>query len=387
MYKHKFEIFLLIIIALLVACSDKKETEKGNRNTKPKNWSIFRGDAGLSGTTQDTLPGNLTLLWTFKTGSEIISSPVIGFDCVYIGSTGGKVYAINIKDGGKVWEYDSADDIEAPPLLLDEFIYIGNLSGDFFALDAHTGSIRWKYQTEGPIYGSANWIKKTDGRELSILVGSHDNFMYCLNAVSGKQEWAYETSHYINGTPAVDGENIVFGGCDEKLHILSALDGKKEGEVDAGSYIPGSAALVENRAYVGHYGNQLICIDIENQKIAWEYGDKKKGDAFFSSPAVNKEHVVIGSRDGYLHCVNRQSGRKIWTFRTRDEVDSSPVIAGNHVIVGSSDGRLYVVNLSDGKKEWSYEIGAAITGCPAVTAGLIVIGAQDGRIYAFGEKS
>ncbi|MCP4231904.1 MAG: PQQ-binding-like beta-propeller repeat protein, partial [bacterium] len=171
-----------------------------------------------------------------------------------------------------------------------------------------------------------------------------------------------------------------------KLHILSTLDGKKKGEVNAGSYIPGSAALVENRAYVGHYGNQLICIDIENKKIAWEYGDKKHGGAFFSSPAVSKEHVVIGSRDGYLHCVNRQSGRKTWTFRTRDDVDSSPVIAGEKVIVGSSDGRLYSVNLKDGKEVWSYEIGAAITGCPAVTAGLIVIGAQDGRIYAFGEK-
>ncbi len=387
MNRHKFKVFLLIIPLLLFACSDKKETEKKKKDVEPIGWSIFRGDSGLSGTTQDKLPGKLTLLWTFKTGSEIISSPVIGFDRVYIGSTDGKVYAINLKDGSKIWEYDSGDDIEASPLLLDGFIYIGNLSGDFFALDAHTGNLHWKYQTEGPIYGSANWIKKPGSREQSILVGSHDTKMYCLNAASGKLEWTYETDHYINGTPAVDGGNIVFGGCDEKLHILSALDGKKKGEVNAGSYIPGSAALVENRAYVGHYGNQLICIDIKTKKIAWEYGDKKHGGAFFSSPAVGKEHVVIGSRDGYLHCVNRESGAKTWAFRTRDEVDSSPVIAGNEVIFGSSDGSLYVVNLKDGKKVWSYEIGAAIIGCPAVTAGLIVIGAQDGRIYAFGEKS
>ncbi|MCP5105804.1 MAG: PQQ-binding-like beta-propeller repeat protein, partial [bacterium] len=138
MNRYNLNIYILIIPILLFACSDKKETEKKNRNTKPMNWSIFRGDAGLSGTTQDKVPGKLTLLWTFKTGSEIISSPVIGFDRVYIGSTDGKVYAINIKDGAKAWEYDSADDIEASPLLLDTSVYIGNLSGDIFALDAHT---------------------------------------------------------------------------------------------------------------------------------------------------------------------------------------------------------------------------------------------------------
>jgi outer membrane protein assembly factor BamB len=211
--------------------------------------------------------------------------------------------------------------------------------------------------------------------------------MYCFDAATGKLKWTYETDHYINGSPATDGENVVFGGCDEKLHIVNVLDGTKKGEVWAGSYIPGSAALVGNRAYLGHYDNKLVCIDIIEKRIVWEYEDRENGGAFFSSPAVGKDHVVIGSRDGYLHCVNRETGEKIWTFRTRDEIDSSPVIAGNRVIVGSMDGRLYVVNLKDGKKIWSYEIGAAIIGCPAVAGGFIVVGAEDGRVYAFGEDS
>jgi outer membrane protein assembly factor BamB len=448
MNRPKFIVFLMILPVLFFGCSKNKEDKKADSNIKPVSWPIFRGDSRLTGTVSnnekllwmlhgDRISGSVgqwvssmigkhsyeflimmprphpetnenqhqrfaqhigsprrgapgrrrQLLWTFQTGSEIISSPVIGFGRVYIGSTDGKVYAINLKDGSKIWEFDTGDDIEAPPLLVDTFIYIGNLSGVFFALDAHTGKVYWKFETEGSIYGSANWVRKPGSQEKLIFVGSHDNKMYCLDSASGKLRWEYETSHYINGTPALDGENIVFGGCDEKLHILSVLDGKKKSEVSVGSYIPGSAALFENRAYVGHYGNQLACIDIKNKKILWEYGDEKHGDAFFSSPAVGKDHVVIGSRDGYLHCVNRETGEKVWAFRTRDEVDSSPVIAGNQVIVGSSDGRLYVVNLKNGQKVWSYEIGAPIISCPAVAGGMIVIGAEDGRIYAFGEGS
>ena len=107
--------------------------------------------------------------------------------------------------------------------------------------------------------------------------------------------------------------------------------------------------------------------------------------AFFSSPAVSKNRVVIGSRDKLVHCIDRKSGEKIWTFQTRDDVDSSPVIAGEQVVVGSNDGRLYVLELRGGDLIWSYEIGDDIVGSPAVTDGHIFVGAEDGRVYAFGE--
>jgi len=230
-------------------------------------------------------------------------------------------------------------------------------------------------------------VRNPNNKKLLILVGSYDNRLYCFEAATGKLNWSYETDNYINGTPATDGVHLVFGGCDELLHILSISDGTKAGEVWAGSYIPGSAAFVENRAYLGHYDNKLVCIDTDEKKIVWEYEDKDHPDAFFSSPAVGKDRVLIGSRDGYLHCVNRKNGEKIWVFQSRDDIDSSPVISGNKVVVASMDGRLYVVDLKDGKEIWSYEIGAAIFGCPAVAGGFIVIGADDGRVYAFGEKS
>ena len=168
--------------------------------------------------------------------------------------------------------------------------------------------------------------------------------------------------------------------------MISTKDGTKIAEIEAGAYIAGSAALYDDKAYIGHYGDKLICIDLSAEKILREYGDKKKGAAFFSSPAVNDEVVIIGSRDRLVHCVGRNSGEKIWTFRTRDEVDSSPVICNDYVVVGSNDGRIYILNRNDGSLHWSYEIGAAITGSPAVTAGKILIGADDGFIYAFGDK-
>jgi outer membrane protein assembly factor BamB len=210
--------------------------------------------------------------------------------------------------------------------------------------------------------------------------------MYSFDATSGKLNWTYETEYYINGAPVTDGDNVIFGGCDEIVHIVSALNGKKVGAVEAGSYIAGSAALSDNRAYIGHYGDKLICIDLRDEKIIWEYGDDKKGGAFFSSPAVNDDYVIIGCRDRSVHCVDKENGLGVWQFRTRNDVDSSPVICGDRVIVGSNDGRIYIIDINDGSEKWSYEIGAAISSCPAVTGGKIIIGAEDGSVYAFGES-
>jgi len=384
--QHKLLCFIIILFCLLCGCSEKKHTEHSTENQRAEFWPIFRGDQNLSGVAAVQLPDNMKLLWSFKTGAAVISSPVIGFGNVYIGSTDGKVYAIELYNGGKTWEFDTGDDIEASPLLLDQRLYFGNLSGTFFSVNALTGQEKWTYKISGDIMGSANWVTDPDNAKKLVLVGSYDSKMYCFESDTGNLRWTYETNYYINGAPATDGQSVVFGGCDELLHIISAKDGTKKGEVLAGSYIAGSAALVDNRAYVGHYDSKLVCIDIADQKIVWEYEDTESGSEFFSSPAVGNDRIIIGSRDNYLHCVDRETGHQIWKFQTRDEVDSSPVIVNNKVVFGSADGRIYMVTISDGKEVWSYEIGASITGSPAVIDGMIVIGAEDGRVYAFGES-
>ena len=382
----KLLFFIVMLPFLLLGCSEQNESGITMNNHAEAYWPIFRGDRNLSGVAEGQLSENLTLLWSFKADGDIISSPVIGLGSVFIGSTEGKVYSIDILNGEKNWEIDTEDDIEASPLLFDNTIFIGNLSGAFFALDALSGQIKWEYEISGDIMGSANWAVAPDSQKKLIFVGSYDTKMYCFDADTGDLEWTYETDYFINGAPATDGRHVVFGGCDEKLHIVSVTDGTKKGEVLAGSYIAGSAALVDNRAYIGNYGSKLVCIDVVEQKIVWEYEYTESRGEFFSSPAVGKDRIIIGSRDYFLHCIDRETGRQIWKFQTRDEVDSSPVIATDKVVFGSTDGRVYMVNLEDGRQIWSYEIGAAILGCPAVSEGMIVIGAKDGGIYAFGDS-
>ena len=375
---------LILLLAALLCCSRPDPGQDPTQGLETASWPIFRGDPALSGVAKDSVPDRLTLLWTFETGDEIVSTPAIGLGRIYVSSTDAHVYALDIEDGSQDWRFDAGDALEASPMLLDSVLYVGSLDGGFFALDALTGQVRWKVALGSGIHGSANRAAAPDGSEDLILVGSYDNNMYCFGADSGERKWAYEARNYINGAPATDGRRVAFGGCDGSLHIVDAADGAPIGEVDVGSYIPGSAAVVQGRAYVGHYKGAVVCIDLAGQEIVWEYGDEDQDGAFFSSPAVGEERVVVGSRDEFLHCIDRETGQKVWTFRTRGKVDSSPVIVGNSVIFGSEDGRLYRVDLASGRELWTYEIGGAITGSPAVAGGGVFVGSEDGSLYAFG---
>ncbi|MDQ6632381.1 MAG: PQQ-like beta-propeller repeat protein, partial [Verrucomicrobiota bacterium] len=229
------------------------------------------------------------------------------------------------------------------------------------------------------------------GAATTILIGSYDSRLHCVDAATGKSNWVFETGNYINGSPAVSNGKTVFGGCDALLHVVSVADGKKIKEIEAGAYIAASVALADNRAYFGHYDNEFLCIDLGEKKnsdtnwpVIWRY--KNRDFPYFSSAAVTSDKVIFGGRDKLLHCVNRETGKVVWTFPTRGKVDSSPVVAGEKVIVGSDDGRIYVVSLKDGKEIWSYEIGQSIGSSPAVADGKIVIGCDDGNVYCFGEK-
>jgi outer membrane protein assembly factor BamB len=347
-------------------------------------WTIYRGDPGLSGIAACELPAELELFWSYDCGEPVVSSPVVRGGRVYVGADDGKLHAIDFESGAAVWSFATEDMIEAPPLVRGELVYVGSTDGHLYAVDAESGEERWRFRGEDKFVGSANWLAPEGELPGRVVAGCYDNRLYCLDAESGEKLWSYETDNYINGTPAVTGGRVVFGGCDAVLHVVDGRTGEAAARVDLGAecYVAGSTAAVDGRAYLGHYGNAFVCFDLASGEEVWRLEDERH--AFFSAPAVGAERVVFGGRNKQVHCVDRATGELLWRFPTRRKVDGSPVIAGDKVIVGSGDGRLYLLDLKSGEELWSYEVGRSISSSPAVTAGRVVVGADDGQIYCFG---
>jgi outer membrane protein assembly factor BamB len=128
----------------------------------------------------------------------------------------------------------------------------------------------------------------------------------------------------------------------------------------------------------------VLSFVLGGRRRVWRYAPEDRQFPFYSSAAIGNGRVVLGGRDKFVHALDKDSGKPLWTFATRARVDSSPVIAGGRVYVGSSDGKLYVLDLESGKRLSDFDAGSGITTSPAIAGGRVVIGSQDGIIYALG---
>jgi outer membrane protein assembly factor BamB len=227
-----------------------------------------------------------------------------------------------------------------------------------------------------------------DGGRTRALFGSYDNFLYAVDAGSGKLAWKLETESYVHATPAVAGGTVYVAGCDGFLRAVRAGDGKEIGKISLGGYAAASAAVdhENNRAFVGTFQNEVLAVDLNRLAVAWRFKDAAREFPFYASPAVGSGVVVAGGRDKRVRALDETTGKERWSFATPARVDASPVIAGDRVVAGSLSGDLYLLALATGKQLWHYAAGAPIAASPSVGGGYLVVATTDGTVLALGAK-
>lgn len=345
-------------------------------------WPEYRGGQSLPGTIAGTFPDKVDIKWTFATEGEIKSTPVIAGNRIVVGSTDNHVYCLD-RQGKLLWKKKLDNAIEAPALIINNTIYIGDLSGFLYAIELATGKTIWTYETENQIMGAANWW--SDGNKTYILVGSYDYYLHCVDASTGNGVWKYEAQNYLNAAVAVEKNKAIFGGCDGLLHVVDIGSGKALTTIEIATYVAGAVALENGIAYAGDYDGMFSSVDYTSKTIRWHFESRDRQLPFIGSPSIVGNKVVVGSRDRFVYCLNKNDGSLLWQRNTGSRVDASPLADKNHVLVANMRGDLLLLRLSDGQIAWHFELGSPVAGSPAFSNGLIVVGAQDGVVYGLGK--
>ena len=367
MSSWRFALIRSSVIILLLASVSASDT-----------WHAFRGNSQLTGIAHSSLSSDLHLLWIYATQDAIESTAAIHQNTVYLPSLDTHLYAIDLDSGILQWRYQAKAEIKSSPTIIDSTLYFGDESGILHAIDLHSGRTRWTFTAEGAITSSPNYA------EDRLYFGSYDQHLYCLDAATGAEAWKIASDGYIHGTPTIYRDQVASAGCDGQLRLLDLSDGSERRALPMGAYVAASVAVAGNYAYVGTFGNEVLAVDLDAGVVAWRYQHSERKFPFYASPAVGMDAVVIGGRDKMVHALNPNTGRALWTFKTRTRVDASPVIVGERVFIGAE--ALIALDLATGAEVWRFETGAEIVASPAVARGRLVIGATDGAIYCFGAK-
>src|ERR1700730_14810032 len=87
--------------------------------------------------------------WRFHTDGRVISSPVVANRTVYVGSTDGNLYAIDLSGGSLKWKFSTEARVTSSPAVVAGMAYFESYDGKFYAVDAATGKLKWRFETAG----------------------------------------------------------------------------------------------------------------------------------------------------------------------------------------------------------------------------------------------
>ena len=380
-YKKKTTVFFLLSLFLLSACKGKT----GEEDTMLENWSIFRGNTSLSGYTNVSLPDNPVLLWSFKSDSYTKSSPVVYHRVAYWSSRRGRVFGVNI-EGKQVFDYAMETAVDATPMVYDSTLYIGRIDGFLSAISLATQDVLWNFETFGQIVASPNQISLDDKK--AIIIGSYDNYLYCLDSKEGKEINRFESGYYLNGAVAQSNNYIVYGGCDGWIRVVDCISGVQTDSMEVETYIPASPAISNEWCYIADYAGNIYEIKLDKGKIVSSpkiVESKDESRTFVSVPAVSDKFVYIVSDDRNIYAINRKDGSIAWKYLLKgDTGESSPVVCKNKLLVCTKTGIVSIHDAKTGDLLWEYDTGEQIIASPAVIGGYFYILTFKGTLFCFG---
>ena len=163
-----------------VAATNNTKTD-ATRTAQPvippgSDWSMYLHDPQRTAATDDrvlstTNTGQLSKLWTFKTGGTIAASAAVVDGTVYVGSWDGYEYALDQMTGMLKWKTflgitnprpgcdPPALGVTSSAAIQDGVLYVGGGDAYWYALNANTGAVLWKVFTgdNSASGGHYNW--------------------------------------------------------------------------------------------------------------------------------------------------------------------------------------------------------------------------------------
>lgn len=290
-------------------------------------------------------------MWSVESASGI-NSPVVGADgTVYsvYNSAGnsvgpvGRILAVNGSTGLSLWNFYLGYfpfDMIGSPAIANDTVYVGNADYTVFALNASTGKQVWA-QYCGQYYSFTSPVVSPDDKV--YLLSSDFNFDYALLALDGlsgtvlwKTEWSTEVE--MNGSPTLGFGSIVYFGA----YAFNATTGAQLWSFDAAQAVSGSATVgSKSMVFFGDGGGVVYALNASGSLI-WNVST---GGAVTSSPSVGQNGTIyVGCEAGGIYTINETTGAVLDFFETGGISYSSPAIgADGTVFVGSMDSYVYAI--------------------------------------------
>lgn len=329
-------------------------------------------------------------LWR-QTGSPGYSTPIFHAGLAIFATSPGGIVALDTGSGSQQWRFETSDRANFTPIINQGVVYFAEQYGDLYALDATTGTEKWRTTVTRDEWFSVQSFTFWNDTAFAI---TDDPRLVALDLNSGTEIWSLDAESDRFNSPVLDNGVLYFSGANA-LYALDAATGNPiwqfTGE-SSGYYGP----ILENGVlYWSVTDGPLSAIDAVSGEMIWQNSAGGYGATSFGiDGSTLVYHLATGGQmfPFYtLHGIDKSSGQEIWrTEEIWDQMlpsfpgDGTVVVGQYHTRDNIEERPLYALDIATGAEIWRMTRSGGFTNRAAFSDGNIYVGAAHGTVYCLG---
>ena len=227
------------------------------------------------------------------------------------------------------------------------------MDGTVYCLDLLSGKELWTFDTQGSISAPATCYRNR------ILVSSHDASLYCLESRTGSVSWQFEAADEIHASATVvDGFALVIGSCSSVMQAVKVDNGEHFADIRLPGETVAGMAIKGAHVFTATMHGDALCIDWKEGVQVWSKQlNVKRAAQVRGGPLTIGDKFVIGSSDQYVRAIDPNTGDKVWDFRAKGAIASSVSVRDGKIFFTTTRGMIYALDAQNGEELWQHEIG------------------------------
>lgn len=334
-------------------------------------------------------------------------------DTVYFagGHNDAQFYAIDASSGNLRWKFYTGGEVWKPPIVVGDTVYAASLylGGDKIS---NRGVYVWIVDKKTGLEQGRTFIP-SDSTLLSPPKAGHGmvyiavtNVLTAIDAISGQIRWQFreeDTQYFDNvmlsigsDAPTVAVTALLRNGRDQAMYLFDAYVGRLKNKI-AGSKWVHNATMAEDMLYTARIGQEpisdsqlfapkvfLSALDAQTGEQRWQFALDYQGKTWKMQPPVSSDSVYYWTDQGFLHAVDRNTGRSLWRFdgdKLSDYRDAK-VIASDSLVYLWASPWLYAIDAASGHAKWGHPIEVYTRADVVLADDTIVFKNRNGELVA-----